>query len=137
MGIEFIYRTIKTTLVLAVLVFVVVTIYFNFKTALGILVGAGCGCLNLYFLTNLIKEALSPEKPNKRKIALIALVKFPLLYLLGYFLLRLKYFSVVSLLSGFTLIFVVIFLKALGRWVLAISQPKESSLSSMEKKPKG
>jgi len=60
-----------------------------------------------------------------------------LLYLLGYFILRLKYFPVVSLLSGFTLIFVVIFLKALGRWVLSISQPKEGSLSSVEKKPKG
>jgi biotin transporter BioY len=137
MGIEFIYRTIKTTLILAALIFVVATIYYDFKIGLGILVGAGWGCLNLYFLTNLIQGALDPEKPNKRKIALIALVKFPLLYLLGYFFLRLKYFSVVSLLSGFTLIFVVIFLKALGRWVLAISQPKESSLSSMEKKPKG
>ena len=137
MGIEFIYRTIKTTLILAALIFVVATIYYDFKIGLGILVGAGWGCLNLYFLTNLIQGALDPEKPNKRKIFLIVLFKFPLLYLLGYFILRLKYFPVVSLLSGFTLIFVVIFLKALGRWVLSISQPKEGSLSSVEKKPKG
>ena len=137
MGIEFIHRTIKTTLILAALIFVVTTIYYDLKIGLGILVGAGWGCSNLYFLTNLIKEALSPEKPNKRKIALIASVKFPLLYLLGYLILRLKYFPVLSLLSGFTLIFVVLFLKALGRWVLSISQPKESSLSSTEKKSRG
>jgi hypothetical protein len=42
-----------------------------------------------------------------------------LLYFTGYILLWLKYFPVESLLIGFTLIFAVTFLKALGRVVLS------------------
>lgn len=137
MGIEFIHRVIKTSLVVSVILFVCVTFYYDFKFGSGILAGCGWSCLNLYFLTNLIKEALGAQKPKKTKIALIILVKFPLLYLLGYFLLRTDYFPVLSLLSGFTLIFVVIFLKALGRWIISISAEKESSLGSLEKKSKG
>ncbi|MCK4428652.1 MAG: hypothetical protein KAW16_09230, partial [candidate division Zixibacteria bacterium] len=120
MGPEFIHRVIKTSLVVAALGFLFVTVYYDFKFGAGILVGAIWGCLNLYFLTNLITEVFSPGKEvRKGKVILIVLVKFPLLYLVGYVLLVIKYFPAVSLLSGFTLIFLVMFLKALGRWVLS------------------
>jgi hypothetical protein len=137
MGIEFINRVIKTSLVVSVIIFVCVTFYYDFKFGSGILVGTGWSCLNLYFLANLIKEALNPQKPKKTKVTLIILVKFPLLYLLGYLILRLNYFPVLSLLSGFTLIFLVIFLKALGRWVLSLSSENRSALGSLERKSKG
>jgi hypothetical protein len=127
MGPEFIHRVIKTSLVVAALGFLFVTVYYNFRFGAGILVGTIWGCLNLYFLTNLITEIFSPGKEVKKsKVLLIALVKFPLLYLVGYVLLIIKYFPAVSLVSGFTLIFLVMFLKALGRWVLSLETPKES-----------
>jgi hypothetical protein len=131
MGPEFIHRVIKTSLVVAALGFLFVTVYYDFKFGAGILVGTIWGCLNLYFLTNLITEVFSPGKEaRKGKVILIALVKFPLLYLVGYVLLMIKYFPAISLVSGFTLIFVVMFLKAMGRWVLSLEGSRKSEAES-------
>jgi hypothetical protein len=131
MGPEFIHRVIKTSLIVAVLGFLFVTVYYNFRFGAGILVGAVWGCANLYFLTNLITEIFSPGKEvRKGKVILIVLVKFPLLYLIGYVLLIIKYFPVVSLVLGFTLIFLVMFLKALGRWVLSLETSKKAEAKS-------
>lgn len=131
MGPEFINRVIKTSLVVSALGFLFVTVYYNFKFGAGILVGTIWGCANLYFLTNLITEIFSPGKEvRKGKVLLIALVKFPLLYLIGYVLLIIKFFPPISLVSGFTLIFLVMFLKALGRWVLSLETSKKPEIKS-------
>lgn len=125
MGIEFIHRVIKTSLVVAVLCFLFVTVYYNFKFGAGILAGSVWGCLNLWFLTQLVVEIFSPGKEVKKgKVIVIAVVKFPLLYATGYFLLKINYFPPISLVSGFTLIFLVMFLKAMGRWVLSLDKDK-------------
>ncbi len=127
MGVEFIHRVIKTTLVLAALSFLFVTVYYDFKFGGGILAGAVWGCLSILFLTRLITEVFSPgTEIRKGKVILIAVVKFPLLYAAGFLLLKIEYFPPESLVIGFSLLFVVMFLKAMGRWVL--------SLDSKEKK---
>ena len=134
MGIEFIHRVIKTSLVLAVLILLFVTVYYDFKFGAGILAGSIWGCLNLYFLTQLITEIFSPGKEaKKRKVVLIAVVKFPLLYAAGYLLLKTSYFPPLSLICGFTLIFLVIFLKALGRWLLSLEKDKNTKTVSRGK----
>lgn len=120
MGVEFIHRVIKTTLVLAALGFLFVTVYYDFKFGGGILASAVWGCLNILFLTHLITEVFSPGKEiRKGKVIMIAVVKFPLLYAAGFLLLRTGYFPLVSLVIGFSLLFVVMFLKAMGRWILS------------------
>ncbi|NIN01005.1 MAG: hypothetical protein GTO24_23840 [candidate division Zixibacteria bacterium] len=134
MGVEFINRVIRTSLVLAALGFLFVTVYYDFKFGGGILAGTIWGCLNLLFLTHLITEVFTPGKEvSKGKVILIALVKFPLLYLLGYLLLRIRYFPPVSLLSGFTLIFLVMFLKALGRWILSLDSGEQKKVASTDR----
>ncbi len=133
MGVEFIHRVIKTSLVLAVLGFLFVTVYYDFEFGGGILAGTAWGCLNLLFLTNLITEVFSPGKEvRKGRIVLIAVFKFPLLYAAGYLLLRIKYFPPESLLIGFTLLFVVMFLKAMGRWVLSLDAKQQNQAKSAE-----
>jgi len=127
MGVEFIHRVIKTSLVLAVLGFLFVTVYYDFKFGGGILAGAIWGCLNLLFLTRLITEVFSPgEEIKKGKVTLIAVVKFPLLYAAGFILLWLEYFPAVSLVIGFSLLFLVMFLKAMGRWILSLDSKKKN-----------
>lgn len=134
MGIEFIHRVIKTSLVLVVLILLFVTVYYDFKFGAGILAGSIWGCLNLFFLTQLITEIFSPGKEvKKRKVVLIAVVKFPLLYLAGFLLLKMNYFPPLSLVCGFTLIFLVIFLKAMGRWILSLNKDKGARTVSGEK----
>jgi hypothetical protein len=128
MGVEFIHRVIKTSLVLAVLGFLFVTVYHDFRFGAGILAGAIWGSLNLLFLTHLITEVFSPGREvRKGKVILIALVKFPLLYAAGFLLLRINYFPAESLLIGFTLLFVVMFLKAMGRWILSLDADKKKA----------
>jgi hypothetical protein len=134
MGIEFIYRVIKTSLILAVLILLFVTVYYEFKFAAGIAAGCVWGCLNLYFLTQLITEIFSPGKEvRKGKVIMISMVKFPLLYAVGYLLLKTGYFPPLSLICGFTLIFLVIFLKALGRWILSMNNDKSARVASEKK----
>lgn len=128
MGIEFIHRVIKTSLILAALISLFVTFYYRFNYASGIFVGCGWGCLNFYFLTNLITQATNPGGIDRKRVGLLVLVKFPLLYLSGYFLLRLKYFPVTSLLAGFTIIFAVILLKALGLMIIPATEKKDEKL---------
>jgi hypothetical protein len=118
---------------LAVLGFLFVTVYYDFKFGAGILSGAIWGCLNLIFLTHLITEVFTPaQEVRKGKIILIALIKFPLLYLFGFGLLKINYFPPISLLSGFTLIFLVMFLKALGRWILSLDSNKRKKMTSTD-----
>lgn len=130
MGIEFIHRVIKTSLILAFLIFLFVTFYYRFDYASGIFVGCGWGCMNLFFLTNLITETTNLKGVNKKRVLLLVLLKFPLLYLTGYFLLRINYFPVTSLLVGFTLIFAVVLLKALGKMVISLPPKKDEKFQS-------
>lgn len=130
MGIEFIHRVIKISLILAFLIFLFVTFYYRFDYASGIFVGCGWGCMNLFFLTNLITETTNLKGVNKKRVLLLVLLKFPLLYLTGYFLLRINYFPVTSLLVGFTLIFAVVLLKALGKMVISLPPKKDEKFQS-------
>ena len=115
-------------MIVSALAFLFVSVYYSFPSGLGLFLGTVWGCLNLFFITQLIIEAISLKKPNKGKVILILLVKFPLLYFAGYALLRLRYFSAESLIIGFTLIFAVTFLKALGRLIFpSITKGTEST----------
>jgi hypothetical protein len=131
MGLEFIHRIIRTSLIVSALAFLFVAVYRNFPFGLGLFLGTAWGCLNLFFITQLVVEAFSLKKPSKVKLSLILLVKFPLLYFAGYILLRLKYFPVESLLIGFTLIFLITFLKALGQVVLFYFSREEKKISPL------
>ena len=129
MGIEFIHRVIKTSLVLAALIFLFVTVYYQFRFGAGILAGSAWGCLNLWFLTQLVTEVFSPgQEVKKGKVIINAVVKFPLLYAVGYSLLGIFHLPPMSLLIGFTLIFLVMFLKAMGRWILSMNKDKNAKV---------
>ena len=118
MEIEFIYRTIRTSIVLACIIFLSVWLYFDFKFAAGILVGSAWGCLNLFAISLVVGVMISSQRVQKRIILLVLFLKFPLIYFIGYVILRIKYFPIMSLLAGFSLIFLVMVLKALGQVLL-------------------
>ena len=127
MEIEFINRVIRVALILAALSLVVVGFYYGLPSGLGVFVGAVWGCINLYFLKQLVKNTLTLEQKDYLKIYTILGIKFPLLYLAGYGLLKIKYLPALILLLGFSLIFGVVFLKGLGRVFLEKNQIQEKS----------
>ncbi|MCE2982121.1 MAG: hypothetical protein LW832_01015 [Parachlamydia sp.] len=83
---------------------------FNVISAASILAGTGWGCLNLYFLKKFLEEYLKGSAREYLSCYTWMLIKFPLLYLFGFGLLKLKVFSLLGLTAGFSLIFASMFL---------------------------
>lgn len=81
--------------------------YYWWNEALGICLGMLWGSINLYMIKQLMQCVLIAENRNLLKILAYILIKFPLLYFLGYGLLSMPYFSPWSLLIGFSLILAV------------------------------
>jgi hypothetical protein len=127
MELEFISRVIKVTLIVAVISLVVVGFYYGLSYGLGIFAGAVWGCVNLYFIRQMVRNTLTLEQKDYLKIFTILGIKFPMLYLAGYGLLRIKYLPPLNLLLGFSLVFAVIFLKGLGRVFLDKTQVQKGS----------
>ena len=112
MGLEFVNNVIKITLFLATACFAI-GLFYNPAFGSGIAAGAAWGCVNLFLLKHLMQNWLVLGPRDYVKVYTISFIKFPLLYLSGYGLLSISYFPILSLLLGFSLIFVAIFLKGL------------------------
>ncbi len=82
--------------------------------------------VNLIFLSALVRSILRPEGADIFRAVGLLLIKFPLLYLSGYFLLKVSQFEAFHLLIGFTSLFGVIFLKVLGRLFLALDEKNQT-----------
>ena len=74
---------------------------------LGVLAGATWNLASLWCLTRLLRAWLGPQ-PSRRRVLLWLLVKFPLLYLLVFLLLRQPAISVVGFGVGFSLALLVV-----------------------------
>lgn len=119
MSLDFIDKLIKTTVILAALIFLG-GVWFDPSWFLGLLIGALWGSANLYFIKKLIVSWLSPDQEkNWANNAYVTLIKFPLLYFLGYAILSSGRFTEVSLLAGFSLVPIVIVLHGtrLGKYL--------------------
>ena len=115
LGLDFIRRVIMTTGVLSVLALLFISVYYDWRFGLGVFFGSAWGIANLHFLRELVVAVVTPDEIDRRKVVLLALVKFPVLYFAGYLLLKFGGLSVLSFLIGFSLLFVVAVLKVLGR----------------------
>jgi hypothetical protein len=128
MGLEFLKRVQQATAVVGALAFVLVSVYHDTNFALGILVGCAWGIGNFYALTLVLTAVLRPDTINKQRAYILAAIKFPLLYVIGFFILRSGWFEPVSLIVGFSLLFLVILLKAAGRAFLHLDdRPSEKN----------
>lgn len=114
---EFILKLSKTSFWLTLLLFSFSILYGGLSFATGFLIGALWNIVNLWILARIIAIFLSLSKEGKRKkkVAFLFVLKFPVLYGLGYLTVRYGGFSAVGLLCGFSLPFTVIIFKALGR----------------------
>jgi hypothetical protein len=111
---EYTVRIVKTTAAVAVLAALFCATYFSPSAGLGLLAGAAWGCVNLFVTGQVVRALVSSERPGKLRILRLSFIKFPLLYGAGFLLLRSGVCPPGSLLSGFSLVLLVIFLKALG-----------------------
>lgn len=125
MGLEFIARTLRTFGIVLLIFLPFGFYYLGPWPTLAVLSGGVWGALNLIFLTGLIRSTIRPEGAETRQAALFILVKFPLLFVAGYFLLKVRQFEPLHLLIGFSGVLVIMILKVLGRLVLGLDTSKK------------
>lgn len=129
-SLDFIQRTLKTTGVILLIMFVVGLYYFGFYDSLAVLSAGIWSMINLYFLSALVRTVVRPDGVDKMAALGLGLIKFPLLYAAGYFLLTADIFRPIPLVIGFTTILAVMVLKAVARAVLKLDENSINQESS-------
>ena len=123
-------RTLRTTAIVLSVFFPFGVYYLGLYPSLAVLSGGVWGMLNFIFITFLVKVTIGPEGANLARASIIALIKFPLLYLTGYFLLKVPQFEPLYLLAGFSGLLLIIILKVMGRALLGMDKPEISDKSN-------
>lgn len=117
MGLDFIDRSLKTSGIVLLIFLPFGVYYMGIYPSLAVFSGGVWGILNLIFISALVRSTIRAEGVNQSRALGLALFKFPLLYVAGYFLLKVPQFDPMFLLIGFSSLFVIVLLKALGRVV--------------------
>ena len=117
---DFLDRTLRTTGVVLLIFLPFGLYYFGVYPTLAVFSGGVWGIVNFIFVSALISTTIRPGKADKARAVALSLVKFPLLYASGYFLLKVPQFEPLHLMVGFSSLFGVLVLKALGRLLLAL-----------------
>lgn len=131
MDIKFLYRALKTSLVVAILTAGFSLVYGYYSFAKGFFLAALWSIVNLWFICLLARLLFTPlekgssPRVNKTKTVLLVLLKFPVLYTVGYIALRYGNLSIYAVLAGFSLVFLVIALKAAGHMIVNPREVKD------------
>lgn len=129
-GLDFIDRILRTTGFVLLIFFPFGLYYLGFYPSLAILSGGVWGMLNFMFIAFLVRATLRPGGPDLRSTLIGALIKFPLLYAAGYFLLRIPQFEPLHLLLGFSGLLAIVILKVLGRALVGLDKNELHNRSS-------
>jgi len=91
-------KSVKLTVLLVLAAVIVLIFTRQWRFASGILVSSVWSATNFLLLIKILEIALLYKK--RENLALILLIKFPLLYLIGFLILASKLFPVYSLFAG-------------------------------------
>jgi|ERR1700722_4403973 len=80
------------------------------REGISLFAGALWGSVNFYLLKHLMQNLLLHKEKKYLKLIILFSIKWPLLYLAGYGLLKTGYFSSAYLLIGFSIILCMIFI---------------------------
>jgi len=117
---KFVDRIIRTTLILAAILFPFFALYIGMNFALSVLSGAVWGVLNLWAIKIIVTSLMPGGKKNIIVGLLVLFLKLPVLYVAGFLLVTWDYLSVSGLLWGFSGVLIVTLFKVLGRMYLGL-----------------
>ncbi len=103
---ELLRKTIKINIVFVLIMALVFALRQQYAFSAGLLVGALGSTANFYLTLNLLEIAVLHK--SKKKLLLLLLINFPVLYLLGFLILICKLFPILSLLIGISSILLVL-----------------------------
>ena len=132
MGPDFLDRSLKTFSLVLLIFLPFGMYYFGLYPTIAVLSGAVWGRINILLLSRLIRATIRPDGVDSIRPVLIVLAGFILLFVAGYYLLQVPVFEPWHLLIGFTGLFGIMFLKALGR-VLTKSDEASSTGHNVQK----
>jgi hypothetical protein len=115
MDLAFLARVRRMSIVVGAILAVPIATYWGLKTGGAWVAGLAWSLVNLFFIGEVIKSVITPDDRNLPRILVALLVKFPVLYGVGFLLLWVEWLPVLGLVAGFTWPFVVLVLKAVGR----------------------
>ncbi len=98
-------RPIKPTVYLIMTGVLALLLSHKTMWAFGLLVGATWSMANLLFTVNILKISVLQKDPAK--LSALILLKFPALYLVGFFIISSKLFPAASLLTGLTAVLLI------------------------------
>jgi len=119
----FITRSLRMSVLLAAFAFLFISVYVGPSWGLGVLLGGLWSVANLYLIKFIVERLVTPNRDLSAGVVLLAVVKFPLLYGLGYLILSRPWYQPLAPLIGFLIPFTVIVLKAAGRAMLDLQGP--------------
>ncbi|MFQ5510246.1 MAG: hypothetical protein ACE5EO_00200 [Candidatus Krumholzibacteriia bacterium] len=126
MGLEFLQRVRKTSIVTGLVVLPVVSAYVGLAAGVAWALGVTWSLVNVYVIGLLVRFAYTDGKKERLRAALLFVVKIPVLYLIGYLLLRSDRLPDPGLLAGFMWPLSVIVLKAFARLILRMDERKQT-----------
>ncbi len=100
-------RVIATTTLLAFLLSPLLLYFYGFEAVLGFTAGASWALLNFYLIKLLVKKYLAVQSRDYISLAGWMIIKFPVLYGLGFLLLKIEYWPVLAVIAGLSLAFLV------------------------------
>lgn len=107
---NFLFRNLSLTAVVFSLI--VSGVFFacgSWMAGLGVWVGAAWTFLNSYFLFRLIQIGFQPKVHAKDGILLFSILKFPVLYIVGFFILKTHVFPINGIVTGLAIFLAVFF----------------------------
>jgi hypothetical protein len=120
LDLEFLYRVRKTSIISALLLFPAIAAYLGIAAGASLLLGCAWSLANLFFIALLVRTMCANPENKRFRLALILMVKMPVLYACGFFLLKSGWLTVSGLLAGFMWPLFIITLKAMGRMILRL-----------------
>ncbi|MEA3297599.1 MAG: hypothetical protein U9R56_07030 [candidate division Zixibacteria bacterium] len=132
LGLDFLNRTLRTAGII-LLIFLPFGIYYlGFYPSLAIFSGGVWGIVNFIFLSAIIRSTIRPDGIDGRRVLILGIIKFPLLYFAGYCLILVPQFTPLLLLIGFSVTLTVMVLKIASRVLLGLDSKKQKDMDPRE-----
>lgn len=123
---RFLRRSLRMTALLTLIIGLWMVVYLSPWSALAFVSGSVWSLVNMLFLTALVRSVIIPGEIDKLNVIGLTLIKFPLLYVAGYFLIQFEYFKPELLLAGLSVFLLVVTLKAVGRSLMKLDEPQNT-----------
>lgn len=111
---DFIKRSLRVSIIVTIILVPLISVYFSGSVTLGFMAGSAWNIFNLFLLTKLLNMFIMPHEVKKKWGITAGIIKFPVLYGIGYSIIRYTDISRYGIMCGISVVLIVIMLKALG-----------------------